>query len=77
MAGTAVEADTAQLQAMTVFPVTTSTVNAQHRVYRSNLVLPVSDFTLLINNSTTQALSTGSGANTLTLAIYGVQVTTS
>lgn len=70
----AVEADTAQLQNWTVFPATTSTVNAQHRIYRSNLICPISDFTVLINNGTTQSLTTGSGANTLKLAFYDVNL---
>ena len=74
MAGTAVELDVAQLQPWATFPLTTSTANTQHRIYRSNLVTPVSDFTVAVFNGSTQALSTGSGANTLVLAFYDVNL---
>ena len=65
-----VEQDRAELEPWTVCPVTTSTTNAQHRVYRSNLVCPISDFNVLIDNQTGQTLTTGGGDNTLKIAFY-------
>ena len=73
----AVELDKAELQALTVLPLTTSTANAQHRVARTIVGVSPSDFTVAVYNNTTQAWSTGSGDNTLGLAFYDEQVTTS
>lgn len=73
----AVEVDRTQLQSVFVFPLTTSTANTQHRVARTIGGVSPSDFQVALYNGTTQAWSTGSGDNTLGLAFYDEQVTTS
>lgn len=74
---TGVEVDKTQLPLLFVFPLTTSTANVQHRVTRTLGGVSPSDFQVALYNGTTQAWSTGSGDNTLGLAFYDEQVTTS
>ena len=70
----AAETNVTQLQPMAVFPVTTSTSNSQHRITRTLITVSPADFTVALENQTTQALSTGSGANTLGLAFYDINL---
>lgn len=68
------ESDRAELFPLVSFPLTTSTGNAQHRVYRANVVLPPSDFKLILDNQSGQAFSTGSGSNTVKILRYDVNL---
>lgn len=66
------EKDKAELTPLVTFQGTTSTSNAQHRMIKSNVILPPLDFGLIVDNETGQSLSTGSGANTLSYILYDV-----
>lgn len=66
------ENNKAELQPLVTFQGTTSTANAQHRIIRSNIILPPIDFGVIVENQSGQSLSTGSGLNTLSYIVYDI-----
>lgn len=68
------ELNQAELEPLCFMPMTTSTSNTQHRVTRRLIPVSPIDFACAVYNGTTQTLSTGSGANTLKLAFYDINL---